>query len=275
MSSRVSIALIIPSRRRPESLKAVLRALQATASGEHDVTYAVSFCRDDLATEKAAFSVPRVKAFQRPKDCTPGAAFNNVVRRLPLHDIYTGFCDDVFPLTWRWDEYLAHALRHPMVCFCWQEMTDPRNASYIASSGRVLKAIGDLCPEYFPYWFVDLWLAEIHHLAFGFRPAIVDGLQLVGARGKTQGFRDFIFWCRLFTFTRPERIRLAVKLAAEYTAQPPDMRSALEICHFFDQDFRGKAERFTAQFGSDAESEPYYILAKQRAEAMLAEQAAA
>ena len=93
--------------------------------------------------------------------------------------------------------------------------------------------------------------------------------------GKTQGFRDFIFWCRLFTFTRPERIRLAIKLAAEYTAQPPDMRNALEICHFFDQDFRGKAERFTAQFGSDAEPEPYYILAKQRAEAMLAEQAAA
>lgn len=270
-----SIAIIIPSRHRPESLKAVLRALQATESGAHNVTYAVSFCRDDLATEAAAFSVEGVKAFQRPADCTPGAALNNVVSRLPLHDIYTGFCDDVFPLTWQWDVAMDAAYRAPMVCWCWQEATDPHNASYVASSGRVLKAIGDLCPEYFPYWFNDIWLAEIHHMAFGFRPAQIEGLRLVGKRGTTQGFRDFLFWCRVFTATRHERIRAAIKLAAEYGSTPPDMRKALEICHFFDQDFRGKADRFTRRFGGDDEPEPFYVLAKQRAERLLAKADAA
>jgi len=263
------IAVIIPSRKRPESLKAVLRALQASASGIHAIHYAVSFCRDDLATEAAACSVPFVSTFQRPADCTPGAAFNHAVRKMPPADVYTGFCDDVFPLTYKWDEHLAHALRHPLVCFCWQEVTDPLNASYIASAGRVVKAIGDLCPEYFPYWFSDLWLAEIHHLAFGFRPSLVDGLQLVGKRGTTQGFRDFTFWCRVFAHTRPERLRAAVKLAAEYGSVPPDVRGTMEVCRAFDADFQSKAPLFETRFADPKVPELYYQKAKARAEAML------
>lgn len=267
-----TIAVIIPSRKRPEGLKAVLRALQATASGAHDVTYAVSFERDDLATEAAALSVDGVKAFQRPLDCTPGAAFNNAVNRLPPQDVYTGFGDDVFPLTHYWDAALAHAVNMPLICFCWQEATDPFNASYIASSGRILRAIGNLCPEYFPYWFCDLWLAEIHHMAFGHRPGLVEGLRLCGNnRPRTQGFRDFPFWCRVFTATRGERIRLAVKLAAEYGSTPPDLPRTLEICRAFDADFLTKAERFSKQFGDTNDPAPYYIKAKARAEAMLAE----
>lgn len=263
------IAVIIPSRKRAESLKAVLRALQAMASGLHDITYAVSFERDDLATEAAAFSVPHVRAFQRPEHCTPGAAYNNAVGRLPLHDIYTGFSDDVFPLTWKWDDLMVTALRQPCVAWCWQEMTDPRNASYIAVSGRVRKAIPDLCTEYFPYWFNDLWFAEIHHMAFGFRPPLLHGLMLCGQRGTTQGFRDFGFWCRFFAHTRHERIRAAVRLAAEYGTQPADLRAALEVCRAFDADFASKAERFEGRFADTQPPEAYYLKAKARAEAML------
>ena len=269
MSSRVRIAVVIPSRRRPESLKAVLRALQATASGDHAIHYAVSFCRDDLATEAAACSVPFVSTFQRPIDCTPGAAFNDAVRKMPLADIYTGFADDVFPLTWGWDDYLHQALHHPMVAFCWQEATDPLNTSYGAVAGRALRALGKPCPEYFPYWFNDLWLAEIHHMAFGFRPSLVDGLKLGGKRGTTQGFRDFPFWCQVFTHTRGERIRLAVKLAAEYGATPPDLREALDVCRSFDADFLTKNERFSRRFADLGEPEAYYVKAKARAEGML------
>lgn len=264
-----SIAVIIPSRRRPESLKAVLRVLQATASGEHDITYAVSFERDDLATEAAAFSVPGVRALQRPLDCTPGAAINNAIDRIPQADIYTGLCDDIFPLTWHWDILMDKALRKPIIAWCWEEAADPMNASYICVSGRVRRAIGALCPEYFPYWFNDLWFAEIHHMAFGFRPPLLGGLKLGGQRGKTHGLRDFIFWCQVFTATRPERIALAVKLAAEYGSAPPELQKTLQICHFFDQDFRGKSERFERRFGDDDPAAPYYVLAKQRAETML------
>lgn len=268
----MKIAVIIPSRHRARSLEAVLRALKATESGEHDVRYLVSYCRHDEQTQWAA-EATGATAIMRPDDCTPGAAFNHAARTIDA-GIYTGFADDVFPLTWKWDEYLAHALTHPLVCFCWREMSDPLNASYIASSGRVLKAIGDLCPEYFPYWFSDLWLAEIHHMAFGFRPGLVDGLQLVGRRGTTQGFRDFPFWCQVFTHTRSERIRLAVKLAAEYGSTPPDIRAALEVCRAFDADFLSKAERFE-KFSDPKGPEPYYIKAKERAEAMLTKALAA
>lgn len=264
----MKIACIIPSRHRARSLEAVLRALQALESGEHTVEYVVSYCRHDEQTQWAAEATGAL-AIMRPDDCTPGAAFNDAARAVDA-DVYTGFCDDVFPLTHRWDDYLARALAHPLVCFCWQEATDPLNASYIASSARVLKAIGDLCPEYFPYWFSDVWLAEIHHMAFGFRPGLVEGLRLAGKRGTTQGFRDFPFWCQVFTHTRPERIRLAVKLAAEYGSTPPDLRGALEACVAFDADFLSKAERFQ-RFADPKGPEPYYLKAKANAEALLAE----
>lgn len=271
-----SIAVILPSRHRPDSLAAVLRALQATASTLHDITYAVSFERDDLQTMGAAFSVPGVKAFQRPKDCVPGAAFNHVVNRLPPHDIYTGFGDDVFPLTLAWDCGLVAGYEKGFASWCWQEVTDPVNASYIASNARTVKALGALCPEYFPYWFCDVWLAEIHEFAFGHRPHIIAGLAMGASnRGTTQGFRDFPFWCRVFTNTRGERIRLAVQLAAEYGVTPPDIPKAIATCHLFDQNFAGKAERFTRKYADDDEPAPYYALAKQRAEAMLAKSEAA
>lgn len=235
--------------------------------------YIVSYCDDE--TRAAALDVPDVMTIQRPADCTPGAAFNHAATYAPGADIYFGFCDDVFPLTWEWDHYLALALQKPLICFCWQEMTDPANCSYIASSGRVLKALGDLCPEYFPFWFTDLWLAEIHHMAFGFRPPLVDGLRLAGKRGTTQGFRDFEFWCRLFAFTRPERIRLAHRLAAEYGTTPKDMPAALAVCRAFDADFLSKTERFSKRFADDQKPELFYVLAKKRAEAMMAQSDAA
>jgi len=267
------ILVVIPSRHRARSLEAVLRALQATESGENEVAYVVSYCRHDEQTQWAA-EAAGATAIMRPDDCTPGAAFNHAVRCSSSADIYTGFCDDVFPLTWRWDEYLAHALAHPLVCFCWQEATDPVNASYIASSARVLHALGDLCPEYFPYWFTDLWLAEIHHMAFGARPDLVDGLRLVGKRGTTQGFRDFPLWCRVFTETRPERMRLAVRMAAEYGATPPNMPEVLAICKAFDADFLSKTERFTARFADPKPVESYYLKAKTKAERLLSDQGA-
>jgi hypothetical protein len=266
----MNIAVVIPSRNRPDGLAAALRALMATESSKHEVMYAVSYCRGDAATMVAAEDAGAY-AIMRPDDCTPGAAYNHAAAQCGDVDLYSGFGDDIFPLTWGWDDYLARALCHPMVCFCWQEVTDPMNASYCAASARAVRAIGQPCTEYFPYWFTDLWLAEIHHMAFGFRPPLVEGLQLGGKRGTTQGFRDFEFWCRFFAHTRYERIRAAVRLAAEYGSTPRDLVGALAICRMFDADFLTKNERFSNRFADTSAPEPYYVKAKERAEAMLAQ----
>jgi len=263
----VKIGVIIPSRKRARSLEAVLRALMATQSAEHEIQYLVSYCRHDEHTLWVAEHL-KVEAIMRPDDCTPGAAINHAIAHLDA-DVYVGLNDDVFPLTWHWDTLIARGVNHPMPIFCWQEVSDPLNCSYLICTARALRAIGQPCTEYFPYWFCDLWLAEIHHIAFGFRPPQIEGLRLGGKRGTTQGFRDFQFWCRFFTYTRPERIRAAIKLAAEYGTVPPNLKVVLQICRMFDADFLTKNERFSSRFADTAAPEPYYVKAKERAEAML------
>lgn len=267
------VAVIIPSRGRHDGLAAVLRCLQALESTQHEIQYVVSYCEDEPHTRWVAEDAGAL-AIQRPADCTPGAAFNHACAYAKA-DVYTGFCDDVFPLTSGWDHYLALAIEQKdLACFCWEEVNDPYNISYIASSVRVQKAIGDLCPEYFPFWFNDLWLAEIHALAFGHFPKRIDGLKLCNnKRGKTRGMRDYPFWCDVFVATRGERVVAAGKLAAEYAVKPVTLSDAMPVFTQLDNDRIKSAGWLTERYEDKAEPEPYYTLAKERAFNLLREAA--
>ena len=269
------IAVVIPSRGNAQRLQGVIHALHGTASRMHTIFYVVSYCREDPETRKAVLALPAaaaVKAHMRTDHCTPGQAFNEAAAVVDA-DVYMGWCDDVFPLTWCWDTYVAAAAEQLPAAY-WIEAADPQNTSYGFATAKVLAALGKLQPEYFPFWFVDIWFAEVNHFAFGRRPPLISNLILGGQRGKTQGHRETLFWAQFFAYTRPERMALGGRLAAAYDLLPPDPRQALEACSYWDADFQSKCANHDARFNEDRAPEPYYEIAKAKALAMLAEKAA-
>lgn len=271
----MKIAVIVPSRHRPQSLQASIIAMDALASGRNEIAFTVSYCRDDEQTRQAVFKLPariNAKVHCRTDHCVPGQAFNEAVAATSA-DAYVGWCDDVFPLTQGWDLLVSGAMQR-LSSACWIEANDRENTSYIFSQARVVKALGQLCPEYFPFWFTDMWLAEIHHFAFGHRPYRVDGLFLGGRRGETQGHHECVFWARLFAHTRPERIALAHKLAREFGKLMPDGGPILRMCQAWDADFQSKCAGFDARFGERQKPEAFYERAKAKAIAMMADVAA-
>lgn len=272
----MKIGVIIPSRRHPKRLQAVIQALHATRSGQNEVVYTVSYCSDDRETREAVFSLPaeiNAKPVPRTDHCTPGQAFNEAWAATPGLDAVMGWCDDVFPLSWCWDIYVAAALKD-LPAACWIEAGDAVNTSYIFARQSVVKAIGNPCPTLYPYWFNDLHFAEVFHFAFGERPRRVSNLICGGQRGETQGHHECLFWAQVFEHTRPERIEMGAKLAASMCLMPPPVEPILQVCRLWDIDFQSKAEAHDKRFGDQRHKEAFYERAKARAIAMLAGKAA-
>ena len=274
----MKIAVIMPTKGRPAGMAASLRAFWAAQSDRHQVQYVVSYCGDDEATFAEALRLPPdmdALIQRRPDHCTPGGAINAAVAAVQA-DAYVGVGDDVFPMTPGWDQWIAAALEQAGPIASWTETTDQANNSYLFASSRFVNALGSpLLPDYFPYWFIDMWLAEICHFAFGNRPPIIQGLYIGGRRGKTTGMRELPLWLDLFTATRPERMELARKLVAEFPERAGgDLQEILRIYAAWDADIRHKERGFEEKFSDAREPELYYKLARERAIAILGKAAA-
>lgn len=223
----MNITLVLPSRNRPAGLLGVITALDALATGNNKITYAVVLDNDDYVTleqwdhwKKSGMLPDGVREFIGARNKTVNARVNDAVRACP-GDLYSQIVDDCFPLTQHWDSIFAAARELPALC--WQERNDPDNATFLIISEKWRQQTGRFYPEYFPFWFADTWLAEVYKLAFGAPIAVIQQLCMGGKRGTTQGMRDVEFWFKFFAYTRSERIAEAQMLAAAY-GRPVNIR---------------------------------------------------
>ena len=279
----MKITVPIVSRNRPAGLLSVLTSLDALATGSHEITYVLILDDDDHKTlqhidlwEKQGIfpkgTVLRVGA----RDKTLNARMNEAAAEFPA-DYYTMLVDDGFPLTQHWDSMFDGLKDLP--AFAWCERNDPKNATFISVSERWRNALGRVFPEYFPFWFADTWILEVHLLAFAKPIGIVQQLSMGGKRGQTQGMRELPFWFNFFAKTRCERIADATKLAKEwgFTLNMNDRKDQLSVLEQGDRNQIDNLPKYADLFKNDG-SEPgiVYKQAKERAEAWLrAHQAAA
>ena len=275
----MKITLALPSRSRPAGLFAVLTAMDALATGNHEITYAVVVDDDDYVTmehmdhwQKSGMLPQNVQVLAGPRDKTINARVNDAIAKYPA-DIYSQIVDDCFPLAQHWDA-MFHAVKE-LPAFCWKEMNDPNNATFLNISERWRAATGRFYPEYFPFWFADTWLAEVNVMATGKPIPVINQLGMGGKRGKTQGMRDLAFWFNFFAETRVERIEEAKAVSAafgmEYTHNP-------ELIATFEAGDANQLTRVDAYQGAlqgDEFISPVYIKAKARADAWLETRAAA
>ena len=166
-------------------------------------------------------------------------------------DAVCWFTDDVFPLAMFWDAMIASGIEiNSLPAFAWMEVTDPENVTFPVLSRRWLTTLGYMFPEYFPYWFVDTWIKEVHELAFGQVLSVIQNLPVGGRRGVTRNMRDADFWFRFFEATHPQRAQDAMRVSKEFGAEiASERRDAITRAHH---------ETFLLQLESVPEDERLY-----------------
>lgn len=264
----------MPSRHRPAGLLSVLTSLDALATGSNLITYALLIDSDDDQTRmhvdlwRMNDMLPQnTHVIVGERDKTLNARANEVVGAFAA-DVY--FCppDDGYPLAQHWDAMFS-GLSEQLPAFAWQEKNDPGNATFIAITERWRKATGRMFPEYFPFWFSDTWLLEVHLLAFAKPLGIVNQLPMGGKRGKTQGMRDLEFWFRFFAATRIERIAEAEAVAKEFgftVNVERERRQFMELLEQADASQLQRVPQYEVAFGAnEAPETEQYLAAKQRA----------
>ncbi len=270
----MKITVPVFSRNRPCGLLSVLTAMDALATGQNEIHYPLIVDEDDSRT------LVQLDAWQLPPNTHPLIGKRDRVLNARMNeaaDLYPAdayfFCpDDGYPLEQHWDRIFMAAHAQGLPAWCWQEKNDPGNPTFICVSQRWIDALGHVFPEYFPYWFADTWIAEVHLIAFGTPIPIVNQLGMGGKRGTTQGMRDLEFWFRFFAHTRDERVEEARKLAraSGFTLHMHERQ------HFIDQleanDARQLAAvgKYEVDFAANAEpASETYLAAKARAEEMM------
>lgn len=215
----MKIAVCIPAYHNPASLNAVLFALDHLASGEHEIEYIVGIDTHDIDVRRNIL-MPNAVLMIREEPLSLGEKSNNMFRHAERADAYCWLADDVLPLNVAWDTAIPMALEQTEV-FCWNELSQPGHPTYPVFSKAYMEAAKfKPFPEWFPYWFIDTWMAEVYAMVFGRGVPVLRGLDLGGKRGKTRGLRDLRYWYEFFIATRKERMG-ECRGIAEYFGRDP------------------------------------------------------
>lgn len=274
------IAVIIPSRSRSLSLKAVLVALHSLASGRHKVSYTILADKDDHDTFYAAEEVRTVlegtQAHPTGNTLTVIVDDNrlinvreNEVAAILRADAFMPWADDIFPMAQNWDVAIDYIITQANVpAFSWQEANDPNNHTAIVIGKKWYEATGRLFPEYFPFWFSDTWMKEVFQFAFGAGMPIVEQLKFGGKRGKTGNMHDLAFWFRVFGETRDERLEDAKKICSSMSLSMPDPTEAVKAFESIDHAQLRAVPRYEVAFASTRAPSEFYKEAKAKAESL-------
>lgn len=275
----MNIAVIIPSRSRPLSLKAVLIALHSLASCTNRISYTVLADKDDPDT---AWYIEDVREMlEGTKDAPTGNILTiiqdenrlinvreNEIAPTLRADAYMPWADDLFPMAQNWDSIIKYAIEQANVpAFSWQEANDPTNHTAIVISKVWYEATGRLFPDYFPFWFADTWMKEVFQFAFGAQMPIIEQLGFGGKRGATGNMHDLAFWFRVFAETRDERIEEARKICKAMGMSMPDHAEAEALFERGDMMQLRAVPRYEQAFGAGSKPQTdFYREAKSRAE---------
>lgn len=280
----MKIAVITTSRNRPAGLVTVVNALEALRAKKagHEVRYFIRLDDDDFASPHAIRFLPEgTKPIFGPRTATLGQSWNDALDESMKWDwdAVTFFPDDVIPLTPHWDECFRILIEDQKIpgC-CWTDASDPQQPSYFILTRKYLEALGGrTSTEFFPFWFDDTWVSEVHKLAFGTKIPIVSDMFIGGFNGATTSMWDLKFWTEFWIATRVLRIAQAQKLRQAFNAPEPDMQPIMSLLHELDKawdlpvgGYATRIERIEAERGEKGPRTPRYLEAKERAEDWLA-----
>jgi hypothetical protein len=234
MNSR--IALLLPSRRRPQSLRRAIESIGATAARPEDVVVVVGVDDDDDETlELAAQFRPRVPVLwsRGPRELTLGRLWNRLAAEDHGCDILAMSVDDYVMATPGWDDNYrgAAAIMPSGYGTAWPTDSLIDNPNFCTApliTRRMMERMGFFVPPWFPFWFHDTWLEEMGAF-IACRLPLASQIVAPDGRGETQNLRDLPFWASLFEETRHLRMNLAMEMIDEMYAGHQQLQVSLKF----------------------------------------------
>lgn len=265
------IAVLILTRGRPAGLVAAVQALHATASGDVPINYVLCCDDDDPTIDQSVALLEHlpITISRNPRPDALGGAWNLGARAAGEWDMALLTGDDTVPACWHWDRHMS--ARDDLPAFAWQELNDPTNVTYPVVSRRWFDAVGGkMVPAWFPYWFNDTWLAEVHMMAFGQPLPIASELPMAGRRGTTREMRELAFWFSVFTATRGMRENDAHMVAAAFRRPEPVRGQHAAFFAAWDAEQMSRVPLYNKAFAADTvPPTPRYLRLRAKAERLL------
>jgi hypothetical protein len=216
------IDVLIPSRGRAQFLANCLRSLGATASDKSRVVAHVGIDADDAMTvddpawrraaEETGLTVDVMTAPRLP---TLHHVYNALWRRTS-GDVCLGFADDQTMATPGWDDAVrSGAAEFPdgLAAGLLSDAVQRGAPTYWVLPRPWVETIGYAMSELFPFWFADLWVAEVAMLCRRqFRVTAATQPQWPDGKGRTHRMGNLGFWAAVFAHTRPQRVAEAKKI---------------------------------------------------------------
>jgi len=280
------VALLLPTRGRPGSLRRTLASIDATAARPRDIVVVAGVDDDDAATLALASRRPsavEVLWSVGPRELTLGRLWNRLAAADHGCDVLAMLTDDCVMATPGWDDdYRCATAGMPMgYGTAWPH--DPLHGREFCTAPvitrRMMERMGFFAPPWFPFWFHDVWLEEMGAFV-GCRRPLEARIAAPDGRGPTQNLRDLAFWAALFDATRPSRMDLAAAMVDEAHAEHREVASRLKagmdgVARFYARRNRKLASRARSALiewakGARGDPGPRYLEARRDAEALLA-----
>lgn len=270
----MKITVCIASRGRTAALIGVVMAAHRLKSGDHQVDFVLGLDDDDpdLETVRSVLEGSAPVSYSiGPAPVTRGEVENRMMRQAYAQgaEAVTLLTDRTFVISTLWDEVLARGHKvKPNRVLWWSSPEDPGCVMPIVPR-LYMEAIDcewDQCIH--PFWWSDTYQQEIDLMLHGL-PSLKVNAFYSGTRSFTQNGRDFPFWLEVFRATRPRRRRQALEIAHRLKIVMPDQGPVERYFAKYDETLAKRCEEFQASFGDTRDPTERYVVAKNRAMALL------
>src|ERR1044072_3158842 len=159
------IAILCPTRGRPEQCKRMIQSVQDTA-GEWIHVLLATHDPEEISLPVAA-SKALVSAHTYPDMLPTAAKWNDLAARMMFYDnckLFMLGSDDMIFTTPLWDKALVdhyNALENKIHVYALQDSRDENGTPHIIVTREYIEAMGYFVPPIFLHWRIDTWTVEI------------------------------------------------------------------------------------------------------------------
>jgi len=214
------VCVIFPTRANRAGAERTIASAIATASKPEHLRIIVGIDDDDLLSMAPEYLRqkfhPHVYDLIAPRYPTLGALFDALFAKAD-GDIILQCTDDVTFETPGWDDILRAQVKDGAIYTASIEGVNPDMVAAPimsrAMADKIRAAQGFVNPPYFPYWFSDVWFADVCDLMGRPTAARTLPIMLAMPEGHSPGaVRELGFWASVYEALAPRRARTAAAL---------------------------------------------------------------
>jgi hypothetical protein len=166
----MKIAILVPSRGRPDGLYRLFESVSATISGENEIQFIIGIDRDDPYKARYYDVLDRMEGsemtvFMDENNRRPIAKIWNSLFKISTAEWFFPGGDDLIFKTKNWDSILVQKIKeqpHPFYLFYFNDSVHGEKlATFPIVSKYWIRTLGYLYPEIFKHNYIDTWLFDI------------------------------------------------------------------------------------------------------------------